>query len=172
MKRILVVLVLCLAGTMARANTDAAADTDLTIQGKLSWTCGLAFAGTSMGLKIILGEFSTNAIGILKCVDLEGNHFNRNVSITMDSYFLSPVVGFGYFKFAGVSSEISLLNCNPSVLFGNYLVVQGQGAVIGGAGTFAAVRVRPPQVALNIALKLEKGFGVQVGVERLKISPL
>ncbi len=173
MKRILVVLALSLTGVFAHANEEAVnAGGEMTTQGKLSWTCGLGFKGSSMGVKVILGKFSTNAVGTLKCIDLEGNHFSRDVSVTMDSHFIGPVVGFGYFKFAGLASEISLFNCSPDVLFGNYLVAQGQGAIIGGAGTFAAVRVKPPEIAVNIALKLVKGFGVQVGIERLRITPL
>ncbi|MDG0816306.1 hypothetical protein [Bdellovibrio svalbardensis] len=166
MKRILVVLVLTMTGVFAQANDD------MTTQGKLSWTCGLAFKGSSMGVKVIVGKFTTESVGTLKCIDLEGNHFQRDVKVTMDSHFIGPVVGLGYFKFAGLSSEISLFNCSPEVLFGNYLVAQGQGAIIGGAGTFAAVRVKPPEIAVNIALKLVKGLGVQVGIERMKISPL
>lgn len=168
MKKILVVLALSLVGAFAHADNGD----EMTAQGKLSWTCGLTFTGSSMGVKVILGHFTTHATGKLRCIDLEGNHFSRDVKVHMGSHFIGPVVGIGYFKFAGVSSEISLFNCSPEVLFGSYVVAHGQGAVIGGAGTFAAVRVKPPELAVNVALKLLKGFGAQVGVEHFTIEPM
>lgn len=142
------------------------------LHGKLSWTCGLAFTGASGGIKIILGKFKTVATGTLSCVDLEGNHFTRGVLVTMGSYFLGPVVGIGYFKFAGVSSHISLFNCPPDVMFGDYLVVHGQGAFGVGGGAFTAVRIHPPEIAVNVSVKLEYGIGFQGGVEGMTISPL
>ena len=168
MGKILLVLAMSLAGAFAQASNGD----DMTAQGKLSWTCGLTFTGSSMGVKVILGRFTTHASGRLRCVDLEGRHFSRDVRVHMGSRFIGPVIGAGYFKFAGVSSEISLFNCNPDVLYGSYVVAHGQGAIIGGAGTFTAVRVKPPEIAVNIGLKLVKGFGAQVGIEHFTIEPL
>jgi hypothetical protein len=92
--------------------------------------------------------------------------------ITMGSYFIGPVVGIGYFKFAGVGSEISLFNCDPSVLFGKYLVVNGQGAFGIGGGAFTATRIHPPEIAVNVSVKLEYGIGFQAGVESMTLTPL
>lgn len=170
MKGILVALALTMTGMFAHAN-DVNND-EMVAKGKLSWTCGLKFTGSSYGVKVVLGHFTTEATGTLGCVDLEGNHWSRRVHISMGSHFIGPVVGLGYFKFAGLSSEISLFNCSPDVLFGSYVVAHGQGAIIGGAGTFAAVRVKPPEIAVNIALKLVKGLGAQVGIEHLRITPM
>ena len=172
MKSLMVVLALTLTGMFAHAEGMENMDTDVNIQGKLSWTCGLTFTGTSEGIKVIVGHFTTEATGRMRCIDLEGRHFSKNVRISMGSHWLGPVVGAGHFKFAGVSSEISLFNCSPNVLFGKYLVAHGQGAIIGGAGTFAAVRVKPPELAVNISVKLVHGFGAQVGIESLTLSEL
>lgn len=168
MKHIFVILALGLSSIFAHAEEAG----DLKIQGHLSWTCGLAFTGSSGGIKIILGRFNTQATGKLACVDLEGNHFSQNVMITMGSYFIGPVVGIGYFKFAGVGSEISLFNCNPDVLYGQYLVTHGQGAFGVGGGAFTAVRVHPPEIAVNVSIKLEYGIGFQGGVESMTLEPI
>lgn len=172
MKCLMIMLALTLSGMWAHAESMDQMDTDVNVQGKLSWTCGLTFTGTSEGVKVILGHFTTEAVGRLKCIDLEGHHFSKDVRVSMGSHWIGPVVGIGHFKFAGVSSEISLFNCSPNVLFGKYLVGHGQGAIIGGAGTFAAVRVKPPEVAMNISLKLLHGFGAQVGIESMTLSEL
>jgi hypothetical protein len=175
MKSLFVAIVLSLTSFFAHAdelNEGSNANGDMTIQGKLTWTCGLAFTGASGGVKIILGRFNTVATGKLSCVDLEGSHFTRDVMVTMGSYFIGPVVGLGYFKFAGVSSQISLFNCPPDALFGKYLVTHGQGAFGIGGGAFTAVRVNPPEIAVNVSVKLEYGIGFQVGLESMTLTPI
>jgi hypothetical protein len=176
MKSILIALAMSFTAMFAHAevnntNSDNTAD-QVDFAGKLTWNCGIAFTGAAGGIKIILGRFNTVATGKLSCIDLEGNHFTKDVMLTIGSYFIGPVVGIGYFKFAGVSSHISLFNCPPDVLFGHYLVTQGQGAFGLGGGVFTAVRVHPPEIALNVSIKLQYGIGFQAGVESMTLTPL
>jgi hypothetical protein len=75
MKNLLLAVAISFASIFAQADEIQSTDSTLNTQGKLTWTCGLAFTGTSAGIKIILGKFTTTATGTLGCVDLEGNHF-------------------------------------------------------------------------------------------------
>ncbi|MEK2646332.1 hypothetical protein [Bdellovibrio sp. BCCA] len=170
MKKLAVILALSLAGVFAHAESaDSQVQGDVSINGR-AWACGLAFKGTSKGLKVIVGHFSTVAYGTLTCKGLLNKHYSQNVKITIGHHWLGPTVGAGYFKLAGVSSEISLFNSSPSVILGKYKVAQGEAAIIGGVGAFTAVKVGLPQLAFNISLQLLKGVGVQVGIDKLRIE--
>lgn len=162
MKKILVMAALSLMGLVAQAQDDS----------RPVWVCGLAFEGQSKGVQILLGRFRTEATGELRCTDAIGGTYVRPIRISMRSSFLSPTVGIGQFAIHGVSGQISLFNQNPEVLFGHYLVARGQAALVGGVAAFTAVRVSPPEVAMQLSLQVVTGFGVHVGIERMLIEPL
>lgn len=173
MKKLILVLALGLTGAFAQASTDAVSMGDeASISGNRLWACGLAFKGTSKGLKVIVGHFSTVAYGTLKCKSIKGTHYSRDVRVSIGHHWIGPTAGIGYFKLAGVSSEISLFNSSPEVILGKYLVVQGEAAIIGGVGAFTAAKVGLPQLAVNISLQLLHGLGVQVGIDKLTISAI
>lgn len=178
MKRLAVILALSLCGIFAQAETpeiqpssNEVIANDVSVAGR-AWACGLAFRGTSRGFKVILGKFSTVAYGVLHCKGLNGTDYRQDVMITIGHHWLSPTVGIGYFKLAGHASEISLFNLSPESILGNYKVAQVDAAVIGGVGTFTAVKLGLPQLAFNVSLKLLFGLGVQVGIDKLSIVPL
>lgn len=180
MKKLVFMLTLSLFGMFAQAETAevktvnneiSAAGNDVSINGRL-WACGLAFKGTSKGLKVIVGHFTTTAYGTLHCKGVLGRHYSQDVMVTIGHHWFSPSVGVGYFKLAGVASEISLFNSSPEAILGNYHVGQADAAIIGGVGTFTAVKVGLPQLAFNVSLKLLFGLGVQVGIDKLTIESL
>ncbi|UOF01259.1 hypothetical protein [Bdellovibrio reynosensis] len=171
MKKLALILAFSFVGMFAHADTtDLQTNQDEVSAAGRTWVCGLAFKGTSKGLKIIVGHFKTVAYGHLKCKGLLGKTYSQRVMVSIGHHWIGPTAGIGYFKMAGVSSEISLFNKHPEAILGKYLVAQGEAAIIGGVGAFTAVKVGVPQIAANVSLQLLKGFGVQVGIDGLHIS--
>lgn len=172
MKKLAVILALSFVGMFANAETTQLQPTggDMHAAGG-AWVCGLAFKGTSKGIKVIVGHFKTVAYGTLSCKGV-GQKYSQNVKIEIGHHWIGATAGIGYFKLAGVSSEISLFNSSPEVLLGKYAVAQGEAAIIGGVGAFTAVKVGLPQLAFNVSVQLLKGIGVQVGIDKLKISAI
>ncbi|MFS4458710.1 hypothetical protein [Bdellovibrio sp. HCB2-146] len=172
MKKLALILAMSLMGAFAHANTDVQTlEGDMNAESIGAWTCGVKFTGTSKGFKIIIGSFKTVAYGTLKCVGLKRT-YTQKVKVEIGHHWIGPTAGIGYFKLAGKALEISLLNADPSVILGKYLVAQGEAAIIGGVGAFTAVKVGLPQLALNVSLQLLKGFGVQVGIDKMRISAI
>lgn len=179
MKKLALILAVSLTGIFAHANTDSYIDESefQTIQpmgGEMNaesivWACGMKFSGTSKGFKIIVGKFKTVAYGTLKCTSLHKN-YSQKIKIEIGHHWIGPTAGIGWFKLAGKAATFSLLNCDPSKVLGKYLVAQGEAAIIGGVGAFTAVKVGFPQLAVDISLQLLKGFGVQVGIDKMRIS--
>jgi len=172
MKKLAVILALSLTGLWAHADNQEIQPQGDVSTNAVGWVCGLAFKGTSKGVKVIVGHFKTVAYGTITCKGVPGKHYSRDVKITIGHHWIGPTAGIGYFKLAGVSSEISLLNCSPEDLLGKYKVAQGEAAIIGGVGAFTAVKVGLPQLAFNVSVQLLKGIGVQVGIDKLTISAL
>ncbi|QDK44011.1 hypothetical protein DOM22_01955 [Bdellovibrio sp. ZAP7] len=172
MKKLLVVLAVGLAGMVAKAETaDMSMMTDdVSMQGGRTWVCGMHFKGVSKGFKIIAGKFKTTAYGMLKCTSFNGTKWSRPVKITMGAHCIGPQVGLGWLKFHGIGGELSLFNADPDVILGKYLAVNGDAAVIIGAGSFRAVKVGWPQLAMNMSIKLDAGLGATVGLDHLYIS--
>lgn len=174
MKKLVLIFVMTFVGAFAHAETDMqsndAYDSDMQTQGLIgAWVCGMKFRGTSGGVKVIVGKFSTVAYGTLRCVGL-GKIYTQKVKVTIGHHFISPTVGAGYFKVYGKAAEVSLLNASPDKLLGKYLVAQGEAAVIVGAGAFTAVKVGLPQLAVEVSLQFLKGFGAQVGIDGMKVQ--
>ncbi|MBX2996448.1 MAG: hypothetical protein KF681_16625 [Bdellovibrionaceae bacterium] len=137
-----------------------------------AWVCGLAFEGESQGLQFIIGSFRTVAYGELNCTDGLGGEYHRPVRVSMGTKFISPAIGIGTFRLAGVSAEISLFNLHPDVLLGQYVVAQGQVAFVGGVAAFTAVKVQPPQIAAQVSIQLLSGFGAHLGFHKMTIEAL
>lgn len=171
MKKLALILAISFAGIFAHAETTdlQATGDDVSAAGRV-WVCGLHFTGTAKGLKVIVGHFKTVAYGHLKCKGVPGEVYSQRVMVTLGHHWIGPTAGIGYFKLAGVSSEISLPHKNPELLLGKYLVASGDAAIIGGVGAFTAVKVGLPQLAVNVSLKLLKGFGVHAGIDGMMIS--
>ena len=171
MKKLLVILAVGLAGVMANAQEPGMSpmDNEMHAEGRV-WVCGMQFKGTAKGFKIIAGHFKSVADGMLSCTNIHGKKWSKNVRVTFGAHCLSPVVGIGYMKYYGLSGELSLFNKDPEVILGKYLAVNADAAVILGAGAFRAVKVGMPQLAMNMSIKLEKGLGVNVGIDHLYIS--
>ncbi len=138
----------------------------------LGWACAISFQGVSQGAQFILGKFKTEAVGTMSCGDANGNRVDRGIHVDMSRNWIAPSVGIGYFEFAGASTEVSLLNASPEVLYGDYLIAQGQIAVIGGVSVMTAVKVGAPQLALQLSIQANHGLGVQLGFNRMRITPL
>lgn len=173
MKKFILLLVLGLSGMSAHANIDEYSSGDEThILGERLWACGMTFKGTSKGLKFIVGHFTTVAYGTLRCKGIKGTSFVQKVRVSIGHHWIGPTVGIGYFKMLGTSSELSLFNSSPHVILGNYLVAQGEAAIIGGVGMFRAVKVGHPQLAANFSTQLLGGLGVEVGIDKLTISAI
>lgn len=185
MKKVAMILALSLFGAFAHAEEveypatpefqttpEIQADANDVSANALAWVCGLHFKGSAKGVKIIFGHFKTVAYGTLACTSVFGGHFKRRVMITMGHHWFSPTVGIGYFKYVGAAPEISLFNCSPDRLFGKYKVAEADAAVIAGAGSFTAVKLGLPQIAVAVSLKLIAGLGVHVGIDKMMITPL
>ena len=160
MKKLMMIAMVSLAGLMAEASTAQPA-----------YVCKIDFSGTSQGAQLLIGSFKTQAKGTLSCLDLTGVVTSTPVNITIASHLLSPTIGLGSFQITGSTAEVSLLNLAPSVLFGKYLVAQGQASLIGGAAAFTAVRVGLPELQLQVSLQVVSGYGVEAGLSTMTISP-
>ncbi|MFS4459169.1 hypothetical protein [Bdellovibrio sp. HCB2-146] len=167
MKKLLLLGVLLFAGVTAKAQTD-----QIEIERGRVWACGMKFKGVSKGLQFIVGKFGTRAYGTLSCASIHGETYKRKVRIDISSYKVGPTIGAGYFKMAGVSSEISLFNEHPESILGKYSVTNYQVAVGGGAGYFTATKLGLPQLAYNVSVQLLGGLGLKVGIEKLRITAI
>ncbi|MGZ3774092.1 MAG: hypothetical protein ACXVCY_08945 [Pseudobdellovibrionaceae bacterium] len=173
MKKIALVLALSFFSLFANAeNADNQMIGNNVHADSLLWVCHLGFKGTAMGFKVIFGRFETNAYGTLKCKGIGGGYYTQDVKISMGHKWFGPTVGLGYYKLAGLAKEISLFNLSPESILGHYKVAQADAVVIGGVGSFTAVKLGLPQLAFNVSLKLLFGFGADVGIDKLCIEPV
>ena len=138
----------------------------------LGWACALRFSGVSQGAQLIIGKFKTEAVGTMSCGNAQGERQERAVRVVMKTKWIAPSIGAGYFEFTGASAQISLLNSNPEVLFGDYIIAQGQIAVIGGVSAMTAIKVGSPQLAVQLSIQANHGIGAQLGFNRMTIEPL
>lgn len=159
MKKLIVTLSLVLMGLAAHAEKNVPA-----------WACTMNFKGTQQGLQLILGQYKFEGHGSLTCIDPMGQHKTIPVKVEMMTAKLSPSISFGYLELYGQTAEVSLFANEPEDLMGNYLVAQGQAAVFGGVGLITAVKVDVPQVALRVSLQFAKGFGMNLGLAKMRIT--
>jgi hypothetical protein len=135
-----------------------------------AWACSLSFKGEAEGLKLIYGHYSFDGRGNLFCFSPTGQSVNYPVRVTMNAKKLSPQISFGRMKLFGQASEFSLFNMSPKHVLGTYHVAQGQAAIIGGIGIITASKVDLPQFALQISLQFARGFGMNLGLNRMVIA--
>lgn len=159
MKKVLLAIAMVLGTATANASLEAPA-----------WACNLAFKGQAQGFKVILGNYHYEGQGDLNCVSLTGQTAHYPVNVTMKAKPLSPQVAFGRMELTGQAAEIALFDTNPESILGTYYVAQAQAAVLGGVGLITATRVDLPTMALKVSLQFAKGFGVNLGVNRMEIS--
>ena len=158
MKKVLAAIAIVLGATQAQA---AAAP---------AWVCGLNFAGTAKGIKLLIGTYSFKGEGELSCVSANGHRAEYPVTITMKAAPLSPGLSLGKMKLNGLAADISLGSQNPEDILGTYYVAQGQAAIIGGVGVITAVHADLPSLALKVSLQFARGFGINLGLNRMEIA--
>lgn len=160
MKKALFVLAL-LVGSSAFAQTGPASP---------FWLCRLTFQGEAKGLQVLVGKFSLRSRGHLACTNIFGESEIMPVTVSFRTTPLAPVVAAGKYKVYGISKDVSLFAEEPSDLLGTWLVANGQAAVIGGLGAFAAVHARLPELSLQVSLQFLKGLGLNLGLTTMKIE--
>lgn len=145
----------------------------LTTQAKAdipAWACNMTFKGKATGVKLILGKYHFNGTGDLRCISASGVKESYPITLKMKSKFIGPQVSLSKMELTGVATNIALFTNNPKDLLGNYLVAQGQAAVVGGVGVLAAAHTDIPAITLNLSLQFTKGFGINLGFDKLKIE--
>ncbi|WII73300.1 hypothetical protein QJS83_05380 [Bdellovibrio sp. 22V] len=169
MKKLAMILAFSLMGAFAHAETTELDTYGNDAHAMGAWVCGMTFKGTAKGLKVIIGHFKTVAYGTLVCKGV-GKKYYQDVKLTIGHHWIGPSAGIGYFKMAGAASEISLLNKSPEVILGKYKIATADASIIAGVGTFTGVKVGLPQLAVNFSVKLLKGLGLNVGIDKLTIT--
>ncbi|MFM6928842.1 MAG: hypothetical protein ACKOX6_10290 [Bdellovibrio sp.] len=158
MKKVLLALAMVLGAGSAHAFTAPA------------WSCNLNFKGEASGFKVILGNYQYNGKGTLSCMNPSGEVAEYPVTVKMKAKALSPQVAIGRMELTGQAAEIALFNTNPEAILGTYYVAQAQGSIIGGVGVITATRIDLPTLALKVSLQFAKGFGVNLGLNRMEIA--
>ncbi|MCC7404215.1 MAG: hypothetical protein IT288_07440 [Bdellovibrionales bacterium] len=134
------------------------------------WNCAMEFEAKGEGLQLILGKYEVTGTGTLDCYGLNGQELSVPIKITMDSQPVNLRVAFGELYAKGVSAEIALFANSPEDLLGEYLAVRAEAAIIGGVGAFVATHAKFPALVLHVGLEFTHGFGVNLGIERMKIE--
>lgn len=135
-----------------------------------AWVCNMTFKGQASGVQLIVGKYHLDAKGDLRCVSASGVTESYPITLKAKSHFIGPQIALGKVAFVGAAANVALFTNNPKDLLGNYLVAQGQASVIRGAGVLAAVHTDIPAITVNLSLQFTKGFGVNLGLEKLKIE--
>ncbi len=165
MKKIMMALTMLVGMSQAHAQLDTQ-----EVKSAPAWICSMHFKGQATGVKFLLGFYQFNGTGELNCVSASGVHQSYPIKLTMKAKALSPQISFGHMELTGLAADISLFNTDPASLFGNYLVVQGQAAIIGGVGIITAVHTDLSSLSLSLSLQFAKGFGINLGLNKLKIE--
>ncbi|MBO9667553.1 MAG: hypothetical protein J7501_12160 [Bdellovibrio sp.] len=158
MKKAFLALAIVLGATSAHAFTAPA------------WACNLNFKGEASGFKVILGNYQYDGKGTLSCMSPTGETAEYPVTVKMKAKPLSPQVALGHMTLTGQAAEIALFDTNPESILGTYYVAQAQGAIIGGVGVITATRIDLPTMALKVSLQFARGFGVNLGLNRMEIA--
>ena len=83
---------------------------------------------------------------------------------------MEPLIFIGKKKKGLCLAEIALLTTNPEAIRCTFYVAQAQGSVIEGVGLITATRIDLPTLALKVSLQFAKGFGVNLGLNRMEIA--
>lgn len=135
-----------------------------------AWACNLYFKGEAHGFKVLFGKYEYEGKGDLNCISFSGEKAHYPVNVAMKAQPLSPQIAFGRMELTGQAAEISLFDTSPESILGSYLVGQAQGAIIGGVGIITATRIDLPTIALKVSLQFTKGFGVNLGLNKMDIT--
>lgn len=153
------------------AHEVASDDPSMDIEANRAWSCGMAFRGVAAGVRVIVGHYNFNGTGTLNCTGANGKKVSYPIRVTMRSGLVSPGVSIGRQEIIGRAADISILHASPKVLLGNYYIAQGQGAIVRGAGVITGVKVgSSPQLTVKVSLQFTKGFGINMSLDRMKIS--
>ena len=162
MKKLFAVLVLSLIGLQAHAEVESPA-----------WVCTMNFNGRAVGARLIVGKYRFNGKGTLSCVNPTGQTERIPVLVTMRAKPISLGASLGYMDLYGQTAEVAVV-ANKSrgahAMLGDYYVAQAEAALIGGAGVITAVHAQNSALSLKLALQLTKGFGINLGFDRLRVS--
>lgn len=162
MKKLFAVLALSLLTVAANAEVQSPA-----------WVCTMNFNGRAVGARLIIGMYKFNGRGTLRCANPTGQTEQIPVLVSMNAKPISLGASLGYMDLYGQTAEAALVGSKSrgaSALLGDYYVAQAQAAIIGGAGVITAVHAQNSALSLKIALQLTKGFGVNLGFNRMRIS--
>lgn len=135
------------------------------------WSCALTFEAKGGGAIVVVGYYEMNGAGRISCVDVAGNEQYIPVHVKLGGLPIQPNVGIGYFHIAGVATGIGVAT-DPTALLGNYVTASAQAGLIVGAGGNIAIRGGRDAMTLNVGIDVLHGFGAQLGVSRLIISPV
>jgi hypothetical protein len=135
-----------------------------------AWNCSFGFSGTSTGLKVLVGFYHFNGKGSLQCVSDQGETANYPVTIRMNALPISPAISLGVMKMNARALDFRLVGHNPQEIFGTYSLLQGQVAIVGGAGVVTAIHDSEPRFALKLALQFARGLGVNLGLNKMHIE--
>lgn len=133
------------------------------------YQCALTFRAQGGGVQFIVGAFKLKGLGKIQCVDIAGNTQELDVKVTLGGSPIAPNLAIGKFRVAAIASGIGVAT-GPEALLGTYYTAGGRAAVVVGAGGVLAVHGGSEALTLNLGLSLERGLGVQVGLNRLKIE--
>lgn len=156
--------------TLSGGMSSSVAQASEASQAAPAWICALNFNGVSKSAQIIIGQSKFNGAGTIKCVSATNERREYPVLVTMKSQPIAPKVGLGKMHLYGEALQIAIMSGNPEVLLGDYLVLEGRGSIIGGAGVIAATKVSENNLSLSISLQLTKGIGFDVGFRTMKIE--
>ncbi len=149
----------------------AAASSDSNELKQPFYQCALTFKAQGGGLQLIIGSFKLKGHGKIRCVDIAGNTEVIDVKVTVGGSPVSPNLAIGKFHIAGAATGIGVAT-GPEALLGTYYTAGGRAAFIVGAGTNLSVHGGGEALTLNLGVSLERGLGLQVGFNRIKIEAL
>ncbi len=131
--------------------------------------CALTFKAQGGGIQLVVGSFKLQGPGKIRCVDIAGNTQEIDVKVTFGGKHLAPNLAIGRFHLAGVATGIGVAS-GPEALLGTYYTAGGRAAFIVGAGANLAVHGGAEALTMNLGLSLERGVGLQLGLNRMKIE--
>ncbi len=161
MKHLLIAITFLFAGAYAQADSRSSPE---------AWACSMGFSGRSTGVKLIVGYYRYHAKGNLNCVSTMGEKVSLPIKVSMHAKPISANISLSRMEMKGVTGQFSLLNNHPEALLGRYAVLQGSVAFVGGVGAMTAVHADLPSVTMNISLQLVKGFGFNLGINRMVVA--
>lgn len=136
-----------------------------------AWACSLNFKAHAQGFQVLVGKFDVKGRGVLRCVSAFEVR-TIPVRINMSTKYLAPRVAMGSFDVYGESAQIGLFAYNPEDLLGTYLIAEGQGTLVAGAGAMTAVRTTIPHLSMQVSVQFVRGFGLNVGVTTMTIAEI